>query len=98
MSDLPEKRKHKTGKRPWVRLDSCTVDEPRKDCSGYRVKIEGVNLRRAISPATVTVGGQLLREMEFASDGRSITGVLAKAPEDERVVVDYGFARAELSP
>lgn len=93
-----DSRHHKDGRSGWLRLDRCTVDEkPDKTRNGYPVTIEGVNLRAAISPPTVTIGGQRVHELHFAPDGRSITGLIKEPPEDRQVIVDYGFARGELS-
>jgi hypothetical protein len=64
--------------------------------SGYAVTIDGVNLHRANSPPTITIGGQHVRDLHFAPDGRSVTGTVDSRPADARVVVDYGFARAVL--
>jgi hypothetical protein len=44
----------------------------------------------------VTVGGEVVDQLAFALDGRSPRGVLSGRPENADVVVDYGFARAEL--
>lgn len=98
-SSSGDSRRHKDGRAGWIRLDRCTVDERPDDAAGgYPVTIEGVNLRRAISPPRVTIGGQPVRAMRFAPDGRSITGVVDEPPADERLVVDYGFTRAEMGP
>jgi hypothetical protein len=93
-----DSRKRKHGRRPWLRLDRWTV-EPMAEQAGpdrYRVRIEGVNLRGAVSPPRITVGGQLLRALRFEPDGRAVTGEIDQPPEHRRVIVDYGFARAEL--
>ena len=82
--------------RPWFRLDRVEVTQ-RKDAAGYEVVIEGVNLWGAISPPRVTVGGETLEQLTFAFDGRSLRGVLPRRPSRTNVVVDYGFARAELT-
>lgn len=99
MPEREDTRRHKTGRRPNLRLDHCRVSEPDdSNASGYVVTIEGVNLRRAISPPTITIGGQLVRDLHFAPDGRSVTGMIDSRPASERLVVDYGFARAVLNP
>ena len=97
MSEEPDDRRHKFGRRPWVRLDDYVVKKTSDSSERYEVKITGVNLRSAISPPTITVGGQQLRDVRFAPDGRSVTGMVQKIPEVEEVVVDYGFMRAELN-
>jgi len=90
-------RRHKHGPTGWLRLDQCSVDSKSGEKGrGYPVTIEGVNLRGAISPPAVTVGGRRVHNLEFAPDGRTIRGVVDEPPESEHVVVDYGFARAEL--
>lgn len=90
-----EKHRRAVSRKPWIRLERVRVKHlgPR---GGYEVVIEGVNLHPAISPPRVTVGGVPLEHPEFQRDGRSIRGVLPKKPTSGRVVVDYGFARAEL--
>lgn len=99
MDESPEdQRHHKSGRRPWLRVDGVVVDKRSTKTGGYRVKIEGVNIRGAISPPTITVGGQHVTEMQFAPDGRSMTGVIHDLPANEYVVVDYGFAKTVYDP
>lgn len=81
--------------KPWLRLDRVRIEEL-KDGKGWVVIIEGVNLRSAVSPPAITVGSKPLEQVRFAPDGRSIRGIVPYRPSDLRVVVDYGFARAEL--
>lgn len=95
MAKLIDNRRVKKGRRPWIRIDACTV-ACNKNAAPYPVKIEGFNLRPGISPPIVTVGGQPLRELEFALDGRSIKGVLTDVPKGTRCIIDYGIAVAEL--
>lgn len=90
-----EKHRRAAQRKAWIRLDRVRV-EPLGPGRGYAVVIEGVNLYPVISPPHVTVGGVLLERLEFQKDGRTLRGVLPRKPPSHRVVVDYGFARAQL--
>ena len=83
-------------RRPRIRLDDVAITEQRTDDS-YDVRIEGINFRSVIVPPTVTVGGQPLEEVAVVPTGHRITGILPNEPEGRQVVVDYGFARDELT-
>lgn len=95
-SDEPEPTDDRPERGPWIRLDDVHVSE-REDDDGYEVVIKGVNLRGAIAQPQVTVGGLPLEEQSVAPDGRSIRGTLPEEPDSLHVVVDYGFARDELT-
>ena len=41
--------------------------------------------------------GEAVENLAYARDGRSLRGVLRRRPEGAGTIVDYGFARAELS-
>lgn len=82
-------------RKPKIRLIGLEV-EFLGPGQGYAVVIEGFNLYGAISPPKVTVGGIPLEHPEFYPNGRFIRGKLSRKPQSDRVVVDYGFARAEL--
>jgi len=90
-----ERQRRLAEAKPRVRLDGLHV-ESLGPARGYAAVIEGFNLHMAIAPPRVTVGGVLLERMQFQRDGRVIRGVLPRKPRGGRVVVDYGFARAEL--
>jgi hypothetical protein len=77
-----------------VRIDSYHVEE-RPD-GGFEVLIEGFGLYGVIVPPKVTVGEIPMEQLRFEKDGRAIRGVLRNKPAKPGVVVDYGFARAEL--
>jgi hypothetical protein len=61
----------------------------------YNVTIEGFGLYPAIVPPRVVVGGVPAEQLQFRPDGRTIRGILRQRPSALKVVVDYGFARAE---
>ena len=83
------------GRRPWIRVDGADL-RPDPDREGhYDVRIRGHNLRMAISPPRIEIGGVALRDLSFAEDGTAIRGTLARKPENDQVIVDYGFARDE---
>lgn len=94
----PDGRRHKHGRAGWIRVDGVEIQEgrTRRGERAYSVRIRGVNLRGAISPPRVEVGGQVLEEMSFAPDGRTLSGIVRDKPVAEHVVVDYGSVRAEL--
>jgi hypothetical protein len=93
--DQPDTTDEHAERGPWIRLDDVHLSE-QEDGTGYEVVIEGVNLRSAVVPPRVTVGGLPLEEQSVSPDGRSIRGQLRKKPDSLHVVVDYGFARDEL--
>lgn len=88
-----ERRKLLTARAPTVRIDRCVVQQDEKGV--YRVEIEGFGLRPAISPPSVTVGGQELEEWTWEPGGKRVSGILRGRPADDRVVVDLGYARTE---
>lgn len=94
--DEPTPTDDRPHRGPWIRLDDLELTE-REDGRGYDVVIEGINLRSAVVPPQVTVGGTALEDVSVAPDGRTITGRLTDEPADRHVVVDYGFARDELA-
>ena len=81
---------------PRIRLDDAAITERRAE-GGYDGRIKGVDLWSVIVPPTVTVGGQPLEEVAVEPTGHRITGVLPNEPEGRQVVVDYGFARHEIT-
>lgn len=92
-----ERHAEAVAREPRIRIDGVeisAVDGGRR----YAVVIFGFNLHAAISPPRVTVGGLDLEAMTFSPDGRTIGGILPSPPGNQRVVVDFGFARAELDP
>jgi hypothetical protein len=80
------------GRRPWIRLDAARIEEDTEHPGYYRVTISGHNLKMAISPPRILVGGVELTDVRFDPGGKQITGTLAKKPESDEVTVDYGFA------
>jgi len=58
-------------------------------------RIDRAGVHPAVSPPHVIVGKQEVEALTFGKDGRQIRGVLPRRPEDDRVVVDHGFAHAE---
>lgn len=94
MAKQLDSRRYKTGRRPFIRIDTCTVTK--KKCGKkYAVVINGVNLRPSVSPPIITVGMQRLSELNFSLDGRTISGVVLKQPKSNICELDYGFARAQ---
>jgi hypothetical protein len=83
------------GRKPGIRIDDVTIREMPEYRGCYQVRISGHNLRMAISPPRIEVGGVPLEDLTFDKDGRAVSGTLACKPESERVVVDYGFAREQ---
>ena len=81
------------GRRPWIRVDSADLREDPKRAGAYEVRIRGHNLRMAISPPRIEIGGVPLRRLSFDEDGTEIRGALEQKPENEHVIVDFGFAR-----
>lgn len=79
---------------PQVRIDRCTIQALDRE-EGYTAIIEGFNLRQAISPPRVTVGGVSAHALTFDRDGKHLRVLLKQLPDGDRVEVDYGFARAE---
>ena len=65
--------------------------------AGYRVTLEGEQLHRALSPPRVTVGGLDLVDLRFHGGGLFLEGFLPRRPPDRQAIVDYGFARAEIT-
>jgi hypothetical protein len=90
-----ERRKLAASRRPHVRIDRAIVRKGGKGQYGFELVIEGFGLLPAISPPQVTVGGILVAQPTFATDGRSVTGALRERPANPQVVVDLGYARAE---
>ena len=89
-----ERQARIAARKPQVRIDRCTVRKLEGD-RGYEATIEGFNLRQAISPPQVIVGGVPAEALTFEPDGKQLRVRLKREPGDDRVVVDYGFARAE---
>src|SRR5215813_5487202 len=81
--------------RPRIYVHATQVQET-ADGKGYAIRIEGNNLHAAIVPPKVTVGGEIVADLKFSGDGRSISGTVGKKPRDSHTIVDYGFARGEL--
>jgi hypothetical protein len=90
-----ERRKLAASRTPQVRIDRAIVKKGGEGQYGFEVAIEGFGLLPAVSPPQVTVGGVLVAQPKFATDGRSVAGVLRERPENPQVVVDLGYARAE---
>jgi hypothetical protein len=90
-----ERRKLAASRRPVVRIDRAIVTEGGKGQYQFEVTIQGFGLWPAVSPPQVTVGGVLVVGPTFATDGRSVTGVLPERPKNPQVVVDLSYARAE---
>lgn len=80
------------GRRPWIRLDDAQIVEDRERSGEFQVTISGHNLKMAISPPRVSVGGIELEHLSFEPGGKQITGVLRNKPGSDEVIVDYGFA------
>ncbi len=89
------RQKQAQERKPLLRIDRVHITSlgPEK---GYEVVIEGFNLRPSISPPSVRVGQVLAENLIFEKEGRVIRGLLREKPRDSSVVVDYGFAGAEL--
>ena len=85
------------GRRPWIRVDGARIDKDPDRSGRYRVTISGNNLKMAIAPPRIVVGGVQLRDVAFDPAGKQITGTLARKPKSDEVVVDYGFARGETT-
>lgn len=83
------------GRRPWIRLDEAQIEEDPERSGQYRVTISGHNLKMAISPPRISVGGVELENLSFDPGGKHITGTLPKKPESDEVTVDYGFAKGQ---
>jgi len=83
------------GRGPWIRVDNAQIVEIPKLPGGYRVSISGHNLKMAISPPRILVGGVELENLEFNPNGKQITGTLSEKPESGEVTVDYGFASGD---
>lgn len=81
------------GRRAWIRVDHAKIMDDEQYEGRYQVQITGHNLKMAISPPRIEVGGVPLENISFEGEGKIITGTLVRQPEDNRVVVDYGFAR-----
>src|SRR5207249_1235468 len=91
-----ERRKRAVEHKVRVRVDRMSI-KARTPRRGYEVVIQGFNLHRAISPPRITVGEVTLEQIDFDPGGLAIRGILPRQPRSRRVVVDYGFARAEWS-
>jgi hypothetical protein len=83
------------GRRPWIRVDGAQAVEDREHSGQFEVRISGHNLKMAISPPRVEVGGVPLEHIVFEESGKVITGRLSRRPPGDRVIVDYGFASGE---
>ena len=81
--------------KPWIRLDKVEVKPLVKE-KGCEVVIHGFNLKGGAVVPRVTVGGLPVRVTSLGRGGRELRGRLSREPESHDVVVDYGFARAEL--
>jgi hypothetical protein len=64
---------------------------------GYRIVVEGEKIHPALSPPYATVGGVTVVELQYAADGRVLRGRLPHRPPSTHFVLDYGFARVELT-
>jgi hypothetical protein len=64
------------GRRPWIRVEGADLTADPKHEGGYEVRIRGHNLRMAISPPRIEIGGVALRHLSFADDGTAIRGTL----------------------
>jgi hypothetical protein len=91
----PQRDDPMAGRRPWIRVDSADLKEDPRHEGAYEVRIRGHNLRMAISPPRIEIGGVPLRHLSFDDDGTEIRGILEQKPENEQVIVDFGFARDE---
>lgn len=80
------------GRRPWIRVDGAQLGEAATPAGAYRVRISGHNLKMAISPPRILVGGVELTDLEFDPDGKHIAGTMSQEPDSDEVHVDYGFA------
>ena len=81
------------GRRPWIRVDDARITEAKGGPQGrWDVTISGHNLKMAVSPPRITVGGVPLMRPVFEPSGKLITGTLTEEPATDEVVVDYGFA------
>ena len=80
-------------RKPKVRVDAVVVR--RRTKGEFDVVIQGSGFLPAAIPPEVTVGGVPLEEIEFAADGRTLTGVLRSEPKNQLVAVDLGYASAE---
>jgi len=83
------------GRRPWIRLDGAEVAKATEGDYPIAVTIHGHNLKMAISPPRIEIGGVPLENISFEDGGKTIRGILSRMPEDDRVLVDYGFANDE---
>jgi hypothetical protein len=93
--DTDERSDPMAGRRPWIRVDSADLREDPKQAGAYEVRIRGHNLRMAISPPRIEIGGVALRYLSFDPDGTEIRGTLERKPESDQVIVDFGYARGE---
>jgi hypothetical protein len=83
------------GRRPWFRVDGCSITKRDQKGQRYRVRIEGHNLWGSIVQPLIIVGGHPLENVTFDPSGKAIEGTLPTELKDRRIVVDYGFARHE---
>lgn len=93
--DTDQRNDPMAGRRPWIRVDSADLREDPKREGAYEVRIRGHNLRMAISPPRIEIGGVSLRHLSFDRDGTEIRGTLEQKPENDRVIVDFGYAFGE---
>jgi hypothetical protein len=89
------RQKRAAERKPWIRLDRYYM-KPQTGKDTYEVVIEGFHLASAVSPPRITLGGVPVRGLKFKPDGRAVWGILSKEPANDVLVVDYGYARAEL--
>jgi hypothetical protein len=93
----PDRIDPMAGRRPWIRLDGATIAERPDRAGAFQVRITGHNLKMAISPPRILIGGVELTSLSFDPEGKAITGTLSKKPESDQVTVDYGFATGETT-
>lgn len=89
-----DRQKQFAARAPRFRIDRC---ELKRGKGGYTLVVEGIGLRPAVSPVSVTVGGKPVTDMRFQPDGRQMTAALEKAPKDRNVVIDLGHVVGKCS-
>ena len=85
------------GRLPRIRVDDAHVAQDPDREGGFRVSISGHNLKMAISPPMIRVGGVELTDLKIDPGGKQITGTLTRKPESDQVTVDFGFASDETT-
>jgi len=88
-------QKRAAGQRVKIRIDRYEIRDAGRGT--YEVVVEGHGLHAAVVPPQVTVGGVPVEELRLEPQGRVLRGILRKKPQSRKVVVDYGFARAETT-